>query len=46
MDGIFENDEIHMVQGYGIQAIHPVTGASAGFYELSLDGTVVFKKAE
>lgn len=43
--GIFDNGVITCEYGFGVQAIHPVTGSDSGFFTLLEDG-VIFTKAK
>ena len=44
MVGIFENNVITFENGWGIQAIHPSTGASGGFFDIFLNGVTFTKQ--
>ena len=44
LGGVFEDGVITCEFGFGIEAIHPVSGASGGFFLLSMDGVKFVKK--
>jgi Calx-beta domain. len=43
-DGIFENGTVSFEYGFGVEAIHPATGASGGWFDIFYNGVEFIKK--